>query len=229
MRIAGFVKTALSEWEGKNACMILLPGCNFRCPYCNRSLIDSDASADHAEAVDYIKTHRDFVDAVVVSGGEPTVHPELYALLKDLKSLNLKIKIDTNGSMPDVLDDIVGAMLVDKVCINVMAPLDDASYTAAAGVVVDAGAVRRSIDIVSRSGVACEFRTTAVPGIIGSDAMNRISESLPAGGSLIIQQFDPSAARDAEMRKTVPYPTQALVRMAESSKRHVRNVRIRGA
>ncbi|MDR3282229.1 MAG: anaerobic ribonucleoside-triphosphate reductase activating protein [Candidatus Methanoplasma sp.] len=228
MRIAGFVKTALSEWEGKNASMILLPGCNFRCPYCNRCLADCDASMDHAEAVAYIKSHKDFVNAVVVSGGEPTVHPDLYALLKDLKALKIKIKIDTNGSMPDILDDIVGAMLVDKVCINVMAPLDGASYSRAAGVEVDVDAVKRSIDVVSKSGLAYEFRTTVVPGIVGSEAMNSISKSLQGSGSLILQQFNPSAAADPEMRKAAPYPAQALVRMAESSKKYVRHVRIRG-
>jgi pyruvate formate lyase activating enzyme len=230
MKVAGFVKTTLQEWEGKNACMILLSGCNFRCPYCNRpNLIEpGNDTIDVTEIVSYIKKHKDFVNAAVISGGEPTSNPDLYALLKELNSLKIKIKIDTNGSRPDILDDIIGAKLVDKVCINIMAPLEHDAYSKAAGVDVDVQAIKDSIRITAESGVSYEFRTTAVPGIIGSDAMLSVARSLQGQGSLMIYQFDPSAVADPEFRKTVPYPVQALVRFAEMSKKYIRHVRIRG-
>ncbi|MDR0887743.1 MAG: anaerobic ribonucleoside-triphosphate reductase activating protein [Candidatus Methanoplasma sp.] len=230
MKVAGFVKTTLQDWEGKNACMILLSGCNFRCPYCNRpDLIEpGDNGIDTSEIITYIRQHKDFVNAVVITGGEPTTNPELYTLLKELKPLKVKIKIDTNGSMPHILDDIIGAMLVDKVCINIMAPLAHDEYSKAAGVDVDVQKIKDSIKITEESGISYEFRMVAVPGIIGSDAMLSVARSLQGPGSLIIQQFDPSSVADQELRKTVPYPVQALVRFAETSKKYIKHVRVRG-
>ncbi|MCL2333294.1 MAG: anaerobic ribonucleoside-triphosphate reductase activating protein, partial [Candidatus Methanoplasma sp.] len=156
MKIAGFVKTTLQDWEGKNACMILLSGCNFRCPYCNKPELISNTheEMDLASITKYIKENKDFLEAVVISGGEPTINEELYKLLGDLKKLKLKIKLDTNGYEPDILDDLIGAKLVDKVCINIMAPLDNESYSKAAGVDVDVERIKRSLKILDGSGIS---------------------------------------------------------------------------
>ncbi len=229
VRIAGFVKTTLQDWEGKNACMILLAGCNFRCPYCNRPELVGvpEESIDTSSILDYIKGNKDFLEAVVISGGEPTIHEDLYKLIGDLRKLKLKVKLDTNGSNPDLLDDLIGAKLVDKVCINIMAPLDPASYSKAAGMDVDVELIKKSLDILKGSGVSYEIRTVAVPGIIGHDSLKAMLNGLDGSESLIIQQFDGRNVSGA-MKDLKPYPKPVLVKMAETSKGYVKRVRIRG-
>jgi len=229
MMIAGFVKTTLQDWEGKNSCMILLGGCNFRCPYCNRpDLIDrSGESIDLSQIVKYIKENKDFLEAVVVSGGEPTIHSDLYKLLGDLKKLKVKVKLDTNGYAPETIDDLIGAKLVDKICINVMAPLDNASYSKAAGVDVDAELIKKSLKILEGSEMPYEIRTVAVPGIITHESFRKLLGGVDGSRSMIIQQFDPKITLDPIMN-IVPYPKPALVKMAETAKGYIQKVRVRG-
>ncbi len=230
MKIAGFVKTTLQDWEGKNACMILLQGCNFRCPYCNRpDLIPDDGKEDMdlSLIIKYIKEHKDFLEAVVISGGEPTIHNDLYKLIQEVRLPRIKIKIDTNGSNPDMLDDLIGARLVDKVCINIMAPLDHEQYDRSAGTNVDVDKIRRSLDILERSGIAYEIRTTIVPNLIDHKIFNDILKGIDGKNSLIIQQFDQRVTFDGSYN-IKPYPKPVLVKMAETAKGYVKRVRIRG-
>lgn len=229
MKIAGFVKTTLQDWEGKNSCMILISGCNFKCPYCNRpDLIEEvEEGMDLDPIVRYIRSNKDFLDAVVISGGEPTAHDDLYKLLKDLKQLKVKIKLDTNGSNPDMLDDLIGAKLVDKVCINIMAPFDDEAYSKAAGVTVDVDKICKSLTILAESGIVYEIRTVIVPGRIDHGSFGSILKSLDGTKSLIIQQFDPKITLDPTLN-VKPYPKPVLIRMAETAKGYVKRVRIRG-
>jgi len=229
MRIAGFVKTTLQDWEGKNACMILLGGCNFRCPYCSRPDL-TDGTGEGLELppiLKYIKENKDFLEAAVISGGEPTIHNDLYKLLSDLRKLKIKIKLDTNGYAPDMLDDLIGAKLVDKVCINIMAPLDNESYSKAAGVDVDTELIKRSLKTLESSGMPYEIRTVAVPGIITHESFVRLLGGIDGSKSMIIQQFDRRCTLDPKMNIT-PYPKPVLVRMADTAKGYVERVRIRG-
>jgi pyruvate formate lyase activating enzyme len=229
MRIAGFVKTTLQDWEGKNACMILLRGCNFRCPYCNRPdlIEETGKSIELSTILKYIKEHRDFLEAAVVSGGEPTINDDLYQLLIDLKKLKIKIKLDTNGYVPDVLDDLIGARLVDKICINIMAPLDNASYSKAAGVDVNVELIKRSLKILQESEIPYEIRTVIVPGIITHESFVKLLSWIDGSKSMIIQQFNQSVTLDPKMN-LIPYPKPALVKMAETAKGYAEKVRVRG-
>lgn len=230
MRIAGFVKTTLQDWEGKNACMILLAGCNFRCPYCNRpDLIENNGEEDVnvQSIVKYIKENKDFLEAVVISGGEPTVHNDLYKLIQEIRLPKIKVKVDTNGSNPDMLDDLIGARLVDKVCMNIMAPLDPASYSKVAGIDVDIDSIKRSLAILEESGIVYEIRTTIVPNLVDHKIFTDIMKGIDGTPSLIIQQFDQRVTFDPSYALK-PYPKPVLMKMAETAKGYVKRVRIRG-
>ncbi|MDR3075415.1 MAG: anaerobic ribonucleoside-triphosphate reductase activating protein [Candidatus Methanoplasma sp.] len=229
MHIAGFVKTALREWEGENACAILLSGCNFRCPYCNRPdlMFPSGESIGAEPILDYIKENRDFLEAVVISGGEPTVNGDLYKLIGRIKGLKVKVKLDTNGSNPDMLDDLAGAKLVDRVCMNVMAPLDPETYSKAAGVCVDTETIKRSLKVLRDSGIPYDIRTVAVPGIITHDSFVRMLRDLDGSENMIIQQFD-NRAVTGPYAGTKPYPEATLAEMAGTAKGCFRKVKIRG-
>ena len=219
MKIQKFIKTTLQDWEGKNSCMIVLSDPNTPC---------SDNEMDLDQVLLYIKQNRDFLEAVVISGYEPTGDPELFKLLKMLKALKIKIKIDTNGAHPEVLDDLIGAKLIDKVCLIILAPLDPAEYKKIALEDIDTESVKKTIGILSASDIKYEFKITIVPGIIDHDSFLRILKCLSERDSIIIQQFDPATSSDLRYNTMKPYPVTVLVRMANTAKEHVKHVRIRG-
>ena len=128
-RIAGFNRTSLLDWDGCVTAVIYLPSCNFRCPFChNRELVLTpevyeDVPLEFVE--DYISENREFLDGIVITGGEPTIHRDLPELVKRIKALGMKVKLDTNGTNPEMLKDLIDAGLIDYVAMDLKAPLDE--------------------------------------------------------------------------------------------------------
>lgn len=231
MKIAGFEKTALRDWEGRNPCKILMSGCDFRCPFCNRPDLVCDACGsgiDQKTILEYIEGNRDFLDAAVISGGEPLMNPDLYHLLKELKKTGIMISVETNGNHPDDLDDLIGSGLVDRVAVNVISPLNNERYSVAAGVPVEVGSIERSIDLILRYGIRNEFRTVAVPGSIEIPDIGSIAKSIRGADVYVIQQFDPRRTLDEKYADIRQHPNQMLMKMAETAKKYVKNVKIKG-
>ena len=164
MKIVGFIRTTLLDWDGMVACTIYLAECDFRCPYChNKEIVLNPEEADELDEekiFEYIKENSDFLDGAVISGGEPTLNKDLPVLIKKLRSLGMKIKLDTNGYHPDVLEDLIGAGYIDKVAMDIKAPLTKERYSAVAGTEIDHELLKRSIKIIMNSGIDYEFRTT---------------------------------------------------------------------
>ena len=231
MKISGFLKTTLLDWDGKVACTIYLAGCNYRCPYRhNHSLVLTPDKTDDLpldEILDYIERNSDFLDGVVISGGEPTLNKDLPGLIKRLRKLGMKIKIDTNGTRPDMLDDLIGAGMVDFVAMDVKAPLDG-RYSAVTGVEADVSDIRRSIRIIMESGVDYEFRTTVVPVLLKPEDMEDIFRDIRGAKRYRLHQFRPVSCLDENFTVLDPYPESVLVEMGEKAKKYVKDVRIRG-
>lgn len=184
MRIGGLVPFTLSDYPGRVAAVIFTQGCNFRCPFChNGQLIPFAPGPNGLLSVDdvmrFLESRRKRLDGAVISGGEPTIQPDLPAFLRDVKALGYAVKLDTNGSRPDVLRRLFQQGLLDFVAMDVKAPWGQ--YDRLAGVAVDAAALRASIDLIARSGVAHEFRTTVVPQMLGEADLCDIVRRLPAG------------------------------------------------
>lgn len=232
MRLSGFLRTTLLDWDGKVACTIYLAGCNFRCPYChNRDLVLNPAETDDiplGEVLEYVGKHSDFLDGAVISGGEPTLNPELPGLIKELRKLGMMIKIDTNGTRPDMLDDLIGAGMVDCVAMDLKAPLDDGRYSAVAGMPVKAADLRRSIRIIMESGIDYEFRTTVAPVLVKPEDIDAICGEIRGAKKYRLHQFRPKNCLDENLGALDPYPEPVLLGMAETAKKYVRDVRIRG-
>ncbi|MCL1983873.1 MAG: anaerobic ribonucleoside-triphosphate reductase activating protein, partial [Methanomassiliicoccaceae archaeon] len=206
-------------------------GCNFRCPYChNRSIV---LNADDADAIPkdyilgYIKENSDFIDGAVVSGGEPLMNEDLGAFLKELKALGIKVKLDTNGSYPERLDDLIGSGLVDKVAMDVKSSLNE-RYGDVTGVNADIDAVAKSIRIIIDSGIDHEFRTTAVPVFVKDDDIRNICGHIKGAKGYRIHQFRNKVTIDDSLSVLDPYPENRLIEMAEIAKEYVKDVRIRG-
>ena len=146
MKIIGFIETSLLDWDGHIVASIYLPGCNFRCPYChNKNAVLNPNSFDEIP-IDYIESYisenKDFLDGIVVSGGEPTIHDDLQDLLRKIKGLGLKVKLDTNGTNPNMLEYLISENLIDYIAMDIKAPLNT-KYSDAAGVEVNLEDIKR--------------------------------------------------------------------------------------
>ena len=189
MGIRGLQKTTLLDYPGKVACTVFVSGCDFRCPYCyNRDLVlnlKGLKRLSEREFFEFLERRRGTLDAVVVCGGEPTLQPDLPQFLEKIKSLGLLTKLDTNGSNSPALCRVVEKDLVDYVALDVKAPLENKSYAAAVGLdPVDFEArfgvdtIIYSIEMLIRSGVDFELRTTVVPGIHNKGDLVRLAKQL---------------------------------------------------
>ena len=168
--IGGFHKQSLIDYPGHISAVIFTCGCNFSCNYChNPQLIGSDLIKDsdknnEAKILDWLKENNKLLDAVVVTGGEPTLHSGLPGFLKKIKQLELKVKLDTNGSNPDMLAFLINQKQVDYIAMDVKAPLNLMKYRAIAGESFNDSLlekIMRSVSILNSKQVDCEFRTTA--------------------------------------------------------------------
>lgn len=231
MKIIGFIETSLLDWDGHIVASIYLPGCNFRCPYChNKNAVLNPNSFDEIP-IDYIESYisenKDFLDGIVVSGGEPTIHDDLQDLLRKIKGLGLKVKLDTNGTNPDMLEYLISENLIDYIAMDIKAPLNT-KYSDAAGVEVNLENIKRSIDLIESSGIDYEFRTTIVPIFLSKDDVYSIISELSGSKKYALQQFRPDYTLDPALSELKPYPSEIIMDLANAAQKVIKTVTVRG-
>ena len=229
--IKGLVPSSLIEWDGQIACALFLAGCNFRCPFCHASAIvlrpDTVGDVPLEAIVEHLAANRGWIDGVVISGGEPTVHDGLSALIEIMRSHVAAVKLDTNGTGPHVLESLIGEGLIDCVAMDIKAPLDE-RYDRAAGVEVDLGAISASIDLLRRSDIEREFRMTVVPGLHGLDDVVDVARALGPRERLVLQQFAPLECLDPSYLERQPFKRDQLRDMAAAARPHLAGCTVRG-
>lgn len=229
--IKGFIETSLCDWDGYVASVIFLPGCNFRCPFCQNGDLILRASElptiETSVVARYLSSHRDWIDGVVITGGEPTIRSDLGDLAREIKQLGFKVKLDTNGTRPAVIEQLLEDRLIDYIAMDVKAPLDD-RYQAASGVKVRLPDIRRSIEIVIDLGEASEFRTTLVPGLVGADEVAAIAQAIKGAEKYVLQRFVPENSLDNSMRRAVPYDDSFVADLLAVAGGHVKSCFYRG-
>lgn len=230
--IKGFNPHTFIDWEGKIACVIYLPGCNFKCPFCHSS--DLVLNPETLESVDYtyiksfFKEKKGWIDGVVIGGGEPTLYKHLATLAEDIKNRGLLVKLDTNGTNPEVLKDLIDKKLVDYIAMDVKAPLNTQMYSKVTGSNVDVVNIKQSIDIISNSGVDYEFRTTVVPLFLTRTDIVNIAQMLKGAKRYILQQFAPKDTLDKSMAEVKPYKPDELKQLAQLGSEFVKHCFVRG-
>ena len=198
MRIGGFLKQSLIDWDGRIVAVVFTKGCNFRCGYChNPSLViprlleaTPDLNAD--EIFGYLERRRNWLDGVVVTGGEPTLHKDLAAFLERIRNLGLEVKLDTNGTHPDVLSELFRKKLVNFVALDVKHFVSRDHYARVTPTVTDAQieAIRRTLALLrEHPEVGHQFRTTLIPGV-----------HAPEVAALLSAMFAPDPIRFQEFR-----------------------------
>ena len=167
MKIENFLSPTFIDYEGKVAAILFVPGCNFRCPYCHaQDIVYGKGALPVEQFLDYIRKKKDWLDGVVVCGGEPTLQTGLCEFIQQLKTFDLAVKLDTNGSNPAVLEKLLERNLIDYIAMDVKAPPD--LYHFATGIQADTSAIEASIQIASQF-PGYEFRTTVAPFITEND------------------------------------------------------------
>ena len=192
MKISGLMKLTLLDFPGHVACTVFLAGCNFRCPFChNGSLVrGGDLEISRDELTAFLKKRQGILDGVCVTGGEPLLNPDVGELLREIKSLGYLVKLDTNGSYPERLSEILNDGLADYVAMDVKSSED--RYSAACGCDADVQSIKKSIDIIKSSGVEHEFRTTVVKGIHSKEDIAKCAALVGKGEKYFLQSYKAS-------------------------------------
>lgn len=189
MRIGGLQKTSVIDFPGKVSCVLFLAGCNFRCPYChNPDLIQPGQSpAVSPDAFfEFLAPRKGFLDGVVITGGEPCVNKDIAGFCRAVRDAGFAVKLDTNGSMPDVVTDLIENRLVDYIAMDVKT--DPIQYSALTRTDVAPGTIIDSIQTIRASGIDHEFRTTCAPPFVNREAMARITDLISGAPLYVLQQ-----------------------------------------
>ena len=190
MKIGGLQKFSLLDYPGELSAIIFTQGCNFRCPYRhNPELVDPvrySPLLDTEWVLRFLYKRHKKLSAVVVTGGEPTLQEDLIPFLKLIKAMRYKIKLDTNGSHPDVLQEIGNLGLVDYWAMDIKAPIK--LYKVITRADLESGIIEKSMDIIRQSGIDYEFRTTYFDLLLTSSDLASMQELLKPGDRFIIQQ-----------------------------------------
>lgn len=229
MRIGGLQKISLSDYPGKISSILFTQGCNFRCAYChNPELVDSKRFStliDEAEILAFLESRRKRIDALVITGGEPTIQWDLGRFLAALRSRGFKIKLDTNGSRPNVLARIIKQELIDYIAMDLKGPLQH--YERIVSARVDPENIRQSIDLIQQSGLEHEFRTTLVPALLTPEEILETARLALPEDRFVLQTFTPSKALDPSFLNERPYPVPVVAQVREILEREARRVVVR--
>ena len=228
MKIGGFQKTTLVDYPGKVASIIFTGSCNMRCGYCyNADLACGRVSGTNPDVVlAQLESRKKYVDAVVITGGEPTIWPDLPAFLERLKKKGFSVKLDTNGLMPERLAYIFQNRLADYVAMDVKAPYR--KYAEITGVLMDPEKIRQSIELIKFSGMDYEFRTTVAPGLTKVD-LDEIALQIAPAQKWFLQPFQPSPAiLDPDVLKLPWLTVDQIQSVAEENAHRFQTCLVRG-
>jgi len=229
MKIGYLQKTSLIEYPGKVCGIVFTQGCNFRCPYChNPELVDPALFGECLPSEDvlaFLARRRGQLDAVTITGGEPTIHNGLLGFIRRIRNLGYLVKIDTNGSNPGVLRQIIDDGLADFIAMDVKSPL--ARYPDITRTACDVGRVESSIQAVMRSSVAYEFRTTVFSGLLKPDDILEIGRMIRGASRYVLQKFVPSKHLDQAYLKAGTFSEEEIEDLLERLAGMVGHVSVR--
>ncbi len=203
MKIGGLQKVSFIDYPGKIAAIIFTMGCNFRCPYChNPELVDETGTRLDTEAVyAFLERRKNILDAVTITGGEPTLQSDLLPFIQKIKGIGYLVKLDTNGTHPEVIEALTGEHLIDYIAMDIKGPLSTYEKTAARP--VDTDAIRRSIALLVEGTIPYEFRTTVVKSLITPEDLREIGGDIQGARLYYLQKFVPNKTLNpAFLRKT---------------------------
>lgn len=220
MQIGGVQKTTLIDFPGKIACTVFLAGCNFFCPWCHSGelvepkKIKKLPKTGEKEFLDFLEQRKGLLEGVVICGGEPTLNEDLGLFCQKIKTLGFEVKLDTNGSNPKMLGELINKRLVDYIAMDVKLPFD--RYAEVCNGQNKAFEIQQSINIIKSENIDYEFRTTIVPGVHSRKDILEIAKWISPAKRYYLQNFRSEKTIDPEFEKVDPYPLEYLTEVQQA-------------
>ena len=230
MKIAGVQKTTLIDYPDQIASIIFTQGCNFSCPYCHNSnlipLKNKDSSYYSVENIlDFLNSQKEFIDGVVITGGEPTLQQGLKEFIEKIKAKGLKVKLDTNGSTPKLIKELIDKKLVDYIAMDVKS-----SFASNREIIGKDGfetVITDSIKLIKNSTINYEFRTTVVPTLHDKKEIEEIAKLVEGANCHYLQNFKAKNTLDSKLMDINGFPPAKLEEFKEILLDYVEKVYIR--
>ncbi|NTW61754.1 anaerobic ribonucleoside-triphosphate reductase activating protein [Candidatus Saccharibacteria bacterium] len=224
MIIGGIQKLSLIDYPGHSAAVIFTVGCNFRCGYCHDAelvLPERHPTAMPIEDVfNFLQKRQGKLDAVVVCGGEPTIHDDLPEFIHSIKQLGFLVKLDSNGTRPDMLSKIIANNDVDFIAMDIKGPLW--KYSTIASRPVDGDAIKNSISLIIKSGVDHEFRTTVVKELLDVKDFDEIGKMVNGAERFALQKFMPAKTLNPQFTRKFAYSDAEMETIRKKMSKYVK-------
>jgi len=228
MLIGGLQKTTLIDYPEKVAATIFTIGCNFRCSFChNPDIVKGIAKVvPEDDILAFLKKRKKLLDAVCITGGEPTMQSGLFSFMKKIKKMGYLVKLDTNGNKPEVLDRLIKAGVVDYIAMDIKAPWK--RYKIVTAKDCDLDALKKSVKIIIASGLPHEFRSTVLPGLHSKEDIIEMARQVKGAEKYFLQQFVPGKKLvNAEFLKEKTFTKKALNEILQEFKGEFKVCRVR--
>ena len=227
MDFVGLDKMSLLDYEDRVSCVLFAKPCNFRCPFCHNGdlVLQSQHFIPWAEIIDYLKKRGGLIDAVVFTGGEPTMMPDLKEKIIEVRNMGFEIKLDTNGTNPEIVKDLIDSNLIDYVAMDIKnEPKLYAGTCGKDAVALDR--IKETINLLMNSGINYEFRTTLVKEFHENTNFNEMGKMIEGARKLYLQKF---VDRDGCIVRGLNEVSQEKAEeYAEILRAHVKQVELRG-
>ena len=229
MKIYGLQKTTLLDYPGHVAATLFTGGCNMRCPFCQNSGLvlhpEEETAMDASEVLSFLKKRQGILEGVCITGGEPTLQPDLEDFIRQVKALGYLVKLDTNGYRPRVLEQLLQEKLLDYVAMDIKASKEN--YGSATGCdTLELAKIEQSVELLKTAGIPYEFRTTVVKGIHRVEEFHAIGVWLQGAKAYFLQNY-----RDSEQVMCpgfAPFDKEELEQMKCIAQKYVEHVAMRG-
>ncbi|MFZ4648770.1 MAG: anaerobic ribonucleoside-triphosphate reductase activating protein [Patescibacteria group bacterium] len=240
MKIGGLEKLSLIDYPGNLSAIVFTVGCNFRCHFCYNPMLvwpleelggieyknKGFSPISEEDLFLFLKSRVGKLDGVVITGGEPTMHHDLPEFIKGIRSLGFKVKLDTNGTNPEMLQKIINEKLIDYIAMDLKAPFD--KYQAVVGVPVDCQKLVESVKLVITSGLPHEFRTTVTPGLLEKDDFAKMGQDIKGAEAWYLQKFKSDTDLvDPKLQGKKAFSTQEMEEMAKIGSKFVKLCQLR--
>jgi pyruvate formate lyase activating enzyme len=233
LNIRGLQKTSLLDFPGEICATLFVGGCNLRCKYChNRDLVLEDTALPYyppREIIAFLQKRNALLDGVCITGGEPTLRgvETMLPFLAAVKNTGLKVKLDTNGTRPAVIDKLLQEGVLDYIAVDIKGPWE--KYPLITGVDMDPGTVKETVALLKGYGLGQEFRTTVVPGLLTAVDLLGIAREIAGCPKYVLQQYRPPVAFiDPAFSAGQPFSHEKIRQVAETCREHIQMVELRG-
>ncbi len=229
MKIGGIQKTSLIDYPDRVCAVFFASGCNFRCPYCyNPEIVFNKTKLIQEKYIkSFLKKRKNYLDAILLSGGEITIQPDFVDFVKKIKSYGYLIGIETNGSNPDAIKELIDNKLIDFIAMDIKSDLE--TYEKAAGVKPDKEKIKKSVELIKNSNINYEFRTTIVPELFDEETAIKIGKWLKKSKRYVLQQFrNEKEMIDKSFKGKKPYSVDKLKKFKKILEPYIEDVKITG-